>query len=172
MPTPIDDLSEGKYIAIVGFVHRKFRDEIGEIEEPRWDGTPLKILSISLPFLAVWDGERRFALDMREIDVQVVSKKYAESLLYGCEKTTTSKKPLDEPDARDCPRCRERLRQKLITHDSGLTQGLRIWHMHCASCGFDGGDSETYLERLADAKAKHKTRKRRKGNDGNSVPTS
>lgn len=135
--TPVDDLNVGDWIAVV--------DQLVDPEpsqspwemitancRPTYDGSPWRIKAISLPFIAVTDGKRNCALDVRRWAVQRVSKKYADSM-YG--KPAVKKKRVrvvveeHNPQADECPKCRQRLVQRLI-----FENGEGHWREMCRSC--------------------------------------
>ncbi len=76
MPTPIDSLKPGQYVAMSGFKHETRRPT-------SWEGFPCKILAISLPFLACSFGCKRFSIDTR-FEVQRVSRHYAQQFEDSC----------------------------------------------------------------------------------------
>lgn len=99
--TPADDLRPGMWVAIVG------REEPEEETSGQWSftawpmarstrstvaytGEPLQILAISLPFLCVFGGGKRFAIDLRSRDVQRLSKRFVRAMLAKPPKTKES----------------------------------------------------------------------------------
>jgi DNA-directed RNA polymerase subunit RPC12/RpoP len=129
MPTPIDQLNPGDWIAICGYRGHQCRRP--------FDGMPYRIKAICLPFLALHDRERNPAtVDVRVIDVVKLSAAYVRALYPPDSEPGESGKP-EEPDSFRCVRCGEQLRQT-FTKRAG-------WRVKCPGCGSDFGpvDAET-----------------------------
>src|SRR5688572_19986213 len=121
--TPVDDLKDGMFVAICGHKIREseYRSPFlfewtGPVVEPRqpdFDGRPLEILAVCLPFLCVTDGKKRFAIDVRKWDVQRISRRYAEQMqaseTEGAKRFKKRPKKKEKPDPGTCPRCGGRL---------------------------------------------------------------
>lgn len=160
--TPEDDLRVGQWVAIH---HDVPKDNGREEDSPFFfgyrqpqqssvDGKPLKILALSLPFVAVTDGEQRFPVDVRETKLIKLSPKYVKMMnrravrhqplasdpfrgaLDGAgryaisEPAKAAKAAKDETPERACPLCRSRLIER-------LRDGR--WFLACRQCGFEGG---------------------------------
>lgn len=146
MTTPVDDLAVGQWIAITDM----------QEEQPDWSpfamfrpqprhvtGQPLKIVAMSLPFLAVTDGMRRFPIDVREVKVKKLEPRYVKAMKasqkdWEPERTTRSAFTVAEPEKPKekskgmnglCPVCESRLIQR-------KTDGE--WFLACRECGFEG----------------------------------
>lgn len=141
MSTPIDDLRRGDWIAMVGFRGEQEESPFGR-QQVRFDGSPLRVLEISLPFLAVCDGQgRTFSVDVRDWAVQRVSDRYAEVLhqTQGALREQNKgrlrrrRRRREKPDPLLCPRCGDRLRQFM-----SRSTDYRFRFV-CPTCGFDSG---------------------------------
>jgi hypothetical protein len=142
--TPPDDLKPGMCVALV-----RIKEEDAAPQSPffflgeersatkRLDGRPLEILAINLPFVAVTDGRRRFAIDLRQYDVQKLSRAYVQSFWDDDAASTKpgrqrrKAKRNEKPDPSYCQRCGERLIQLLIPGAG--------WQIVCRQCGMNGG---------------------------------
>jgi hypothetical protein len=94
MPTPADDLKPGMYVAIVDSESNHNEPEpTGMFSFPfgfssatsslavSYNGKPLEVLAVSLPFVCVREGSKRFALDLRETRVQRLSTQFVNAML-------------------------------------------------------------------------------------------
>ena len=142
--TPPDDLRPGQYIALV-----RAKDDDAPVSPfdffgppkrstDRIDGRPLEILAISLPFLCVTDGRRRFGIDLRQYDVKRVTRQYAEHLWPERRQEVRQfkgkrRERKEKPDGSYCQRCGSRLIQAYDIRN-------RVWRIACRDCGFDGGE--------------------------------
>ena len=142
-----DDLSVGQWVAI--------QDDLQDCEpahswpacqrESRVDGTPLKIVSISLPFLVVTDGYSRFVLDSRDTILCLLSKSFVRALTSRervsagqggyviTNQPAARREPSGTPE-RGCPVCGERLIER-YAHG--------VWQLACRQCGFSGSRGAT-----------------------------
>jgi hypothetical protein len=120
MSTAVDDLKVGEHIAVV----EDKRDWDDRERASTFNGKPLKILAISLPFLSVSDGQRVFAIDVRAWGVRRLDKKYVKVM---AEEAPKRKKKI-KPDPKTCPRCGERMVER-------LDQSVERWFLVCRSCG-------------------------------------
>lgn len=137
--TPIDDLHVGQWIAIV---EDKVEPKIGIFgyahQRNVVSGQPLQIIAISLPFLAVTDGQMRFAIDVREMAVKKLHRKYVEVMKGRWIDEEHSREGVAEihesrPNTSTegmCPYCGDRLIQRLGED--------RAWYLFCRECGFQG----------------------------------
>jgi predicted RNA-binding Zn-ribbon protein involved in translation (DUF1610 family) len=147
-----DDLAKGQYITLVECLdvpaYSPFDWRTEDYRAVRFDGCPLEVLAVSLPFLCVTDGFDVFAVDTRAWRVQRVSKEYAAAMATARRQATTgAEKPLrhrrgsvfaakstsPKRDHRDCPRCGERMAQVrgIGSHPA--------WTLICKNCGHNGG---------------------------------
>lgn len=157
--TPVDDLHVGQWIAVVGHVEQEEADDpwsqmFGGRRKAIFDGKPLKILAISLPFICVTDGYNRAGLDMREVRVKKLSKSYVEAMSlrsqvrervsdverrFGVTLPVTQdvdpavKQQKEEPKSTEgmCPICGHKLISRKYEGDSA-------WVFACKECGFEG----------------------------------
>jgi hypothetical protein len=128
--TPIDDLKRGDYIAVTYDMNQAHPWDKGQ---PEYNGVPMRVEEISLPFLCVTDGRQTLAVDVRRWCVQKVTKRYALMMWKGPdEKKKRKRKP--KPDARDCPRCGTRMIEALMFEAEG-----RGWRLICRGCNHDAG---------------------------------
>lgn len=159
MPTPIDDLKVGMWIAV-----SHTEESGGDMMSPfsmfrsnrgvQIDGRPLQIQAISLPFIAVTDGVNRMPLDIRTVEVQKLDKAYVKLLRQnerrqretqtqthgrgqptGIDYWVADNQPEQkEPEKRRdrcCPLCGNWLIERLINETSD-------WVLACRECGFTG----------------------------------
>lgn len=77
-----ENIRKGMHVVIVA-AKRKFfggeppHDEFG----PRFDGSPLKVIAYSYPFIAVWNGVGRFSVGVLEVELYEVNWRYAAAFL-------------------------------------------------------------------------------------------
>lgn len=132
MPTPVDDLKVGQFVAVVGCRCDPPKDWTGTPVEPTYNGIPWEIVSVSLPFLCVSFGGKTIALDTRVLDFQRVSRHYFDSM-KGAKSPPTHKarksRRRERPDPARCVRCGERLRQTM-----SRTTNF-VWRVVCPNCG-------------------------------------
>jgi predicted RNA-binding Zn-ribbon protein involved in translation (DUF1610 family) len=127
MTTP-DDLDRGMYIALTG-------DKGDEEIDPFLDGEPLRVMAVSLPFIAVSDGDVTFAIDNRQVTYQKLTKEYVRAMRGGSYRRRECCPPSAVAAATpyDCPRCGRRLRRRKTGSDPN-------WKLHCQDCGFERND--------------------------------
>lgn len=135
--TQVDDLKIGMCVVLVG-CKTHMVDAWGREIEPDYNGWPVEILEISLPFLCVTDGQRNFAIDVRRWEVIQVTKRYVECMRASAvetvqkfTKTKTSRRYKKKPHPNDCPRCGCRMRQK--------SKGQGEYRWFCPDCDYEGG---------------------------------
>ena len=150
MPLQIDDLRVGQWIAVEHDLTADDRADFNPfipVRPPvsRVDGMPLKIVSISLPFIVVTDKETRWIIDTREVVLCRVSKHFVKSMMSTertwtshdsyriSDKRTAESVPEAKPE-RVCPVCGERLHE--LYRDG-------VWLLACGQCGFAGGRGAT-----------------------------
>jgi hypothetical protein len=86
VPTRADDLKPGMYVAIIYRAQpdtEPYTNMFGQTVRPTvysYDGQPLKILAVSLPFVCVQYEGKQFALDIREIAVQRLTPQYVKAM--------------------------------------------------------------------------------------------
>lgn len=135
--TPIDSLKVGDFITIVARKQAAEVDCWGNRREYKFDGIPVEVMEISLPFIAIANHDHIGTVDVRLWEVQRVTKKYAELFLAEDRERATQttfqkkkhKKP--KPDKSLCFRCGSKIIQKLSKE--------REWRCVCCDCGFDFG---------------------------------
>src|SRR5688572_19997051 len=109
--TPVDDLRRGDWVAVVGCNMDRPRDWFGNEKPVAFDGLPLRILAISLPFLCVDCQGKTLSLDVRAWDVKKVSRHYARAMSGVAPKQPRRRRA--RPQKGHCPRCGERLCERL-----------------------------------------------------------
>lgn len=144
--THLDDLDPGDFIAVI--CDTAWRDNYNDgytslfpKEAPKYNGVPLEICAISLPFICVTDGNRRFAIDTRRYQVTKVSDKYQREMQSATvigrrqsKRLSKAERLRREEDLRGCcPRCHARMNQSLI-------RGQWVWF--CKECQFVDGPAE------------------------------
>ncbi len=142
-----DDLTVGQWVA----VEREISDEPCSDGGPFWfgwngrreskvDGTPLRIVAISLPFVCVTNGRRRFVLDTREVVFCRLTPKFVKSLsanriyddsgAFVVRDDAPKQRVNTEKPERACPVCSDRLIERYAAG---------VWCLACRQCGFTGG---------------------------------
>jgi hypothetical protein len=179
--TPVDDLKEGQWITVVGNRHLDAQDDDDDSgapfnpfdftrpsrrQKPSYSGAPVKIVAISLPFIAVADGRGVDTLDMRVWQVKKVTKKYALTV-------ARARKAQNQPHLMQ-PGVSHQSDSNLLAKAAGgivlpmqslvpeleksepikhanlcpvcqhplitrLKEGEREWKLECDECGFSGG---------------------------------
>jgi hypothetical protein len=138
--TYIDDLEVGMFVAVLDQpderpAHGMFAMFQPDDERPRRRysaaGEPLEILAISLPFICVTDGKRRFSIDTRVVSLQRLQSAYVKEMQRRDEPgAKRRRRKKEKPDPQACPRCREkRIQTKSVGKD---------WKFVCPRCGYDG----------------------------------
>ena len=125
--TPVDDLNVGDTVAVVG--HKAAHKRCGD-----FSGHPWVVMAISLPFIALHDGNEVQSLDVRAWDVKKISKDYAHAMSGSLE--TVSIPPAIAEDV--CPNCGDRYCERLV--EVGKRK-RRQWNWYCRTCHHDGGSA-------------------------------
>lgn len=141
--TAVDDLKVGMYVAVTDCELPSPEPTFGipywytgEMEQRRQsravsNGMPLEVLAISLPFLCVTDGKRRFSVDVRETRLQRLSRQYVQAMAGGQDQDFTAtrrrRKKKSKPDPKKCPRCGSRRVERLVAPGE--------WSLYCQQCG-------------------------------------
>lgn len=124
--TPVDDLNVGDTVAVVG--HKAQHRRCGD-----FSGRPWVVLAISLPFLALHDGEEIQSLDVRAWDVKKVTIQYAQAMRGTLE-------TVEVPAVIDlycCPQCGDRYCERMYT-----IKKKNQWRWWCRTCHHDGGPAK------------------------------
>jgi hypothetical protein len=148
---PPDDLKPGMFVAIIAYDAPEQLSPDGTLvpaEPTRFSGMPLRIMSVSFPFVILTDGhENTGALDTRRYKFVKLSMHYAKTweiarLADGAAALFPSKwyeamqlqaaPAAPEPNADCCPTCGRKYRQRLVK------QGQ--WERRCPQCGFQPGE--------------------------------
>lgn len=133
--TAIDDLKVGMWIAVTKLAEDQCEVTMWGGRRPiTYGGEPLRVLSLSLPFICVTDGKRRFSLDARTVEVQKLNSRYVREMLQADTPVERCKRKRKR-SVRDpllCPRCRcGRLIQRATSKNGDVT-----WDWYCTECGF------------------------------------
>lgn len=130
--TPIDDIRIGNHIALVDYRGPDRCNRGGQPKPMRFDGDPLEVVAISLPFLAVVNGPHLLTIDTRMYDVQKLKPHYVRTV-HRFVDSMPSEEEIEarHPDPRRCVRCGERLRHR---NDK---QTKFEWRLICPNCGND-----------------------------------
>lgn len=160
-----DDWKVGIFVAITSVVKYREEDDASYTEREhftfqmmpmrrrerreRYDGVPLEVMAVSLPFICVSDGKDRFALDTRDLVFTKLNKDFVAEMREGYRSSGTvmrngervsksrikqerkEKKRLKEEAKKDpsmCPRCFTKCKQ--IMEKPGDP-----WIYVCEQCG-------------------------------------
>ena len=135
--TPIDDLSVGDFVAIT---KEHAECDCMECRNIRYDGNPLLIQAISLPFMLVYDGKGMESIDLRYFEVVKLDKKYVNKLIKHTRDTlgiavgrmiSSISKELQHTGK--CPRCGTQMER------AEAAENIKI--IACNNCGFCGRDN-------------------------------
>ena len=151
-----DDIKVNMWVAII----QVLEEDNGYDYNPFWgggrtptlpvDGRPLQVIAISLPFVAVRDGEYRYSVDIRKYVLSRIHKTYKRMMTgkraggsdihpgaaHSVEHVDTVATH-QEDNRGNCPMCGERLRQVMTEHAPG------VWFFRCKQCGFEGAPPAT-----------------------------
>jgi len=139
------NLKRGQFIVVTGRVEKAeaaFQDNgFGFLmygrQEEEFNGLPLEVLAISLPFVAVTDGHKRFAVDSRQYKLHRVDHSYVRAMAAAVGRGPLTARPKrrrkQKPEAGACPRCFHKMTEVLIMGPN------RAWHRICKNCGHDDG---------------------------------
>lgn len=96
------------------------------------NGMPLQIKAMSWPWLVVCDGERRWAIDSRNVKLVKLNRAYVrEAKLIETEEIQWEEEPasaIEDPGGR-CPRCHYPGQPRQVMTIGGG------WHLECPNCG-------------------------------------
>lgn len=144
MPVLFKDLKRGMWVSVICI-----RDEEAQLkafdempwhrpDRPGYAGGPFKVIEACWPFCLVEsrrsDGTPyRRSLDMRNFSVVEVTASYARAWHQHVRprRRKAAAEPTQAEDAMVCPRCKERLRQRLTAPGAG------VWALYCPNCGFE-----------------------------------
>lgn len=101
--------------------------------EPSYDGTPMKILAISYPFVCVNNGKDTFGLDIREYTLVRVHGTYVRHM--AAKLTSRKRKKKVKKDPKLCPRCGEGILVERWVMDPGSDSK---WIIVCPICDSTG----------------------------------
>lgn len=128
-----------QWIAIDEYVGEDIVTPWGQVVKPQFDGTPLQVLAVSMPFLCVTDGKGVFSIDSREYGFSILKTPYVKRMTSHLSNKPPKIKLPGQPrkkrkkDPRDCPRCGSRRVERLSAPGK--------WIPFCPECGL-GGDFE------------------------------
>lgn len=127
--TPVENLKIGNFVAVVRSRGTEARaEEMWSRPQVRYDGEPLEVQAISLPFMAVSNSDGDiFSLDMRDVEVQKLNHRYV-AWMQEATGRMEFRESSGRPESHDgCPRCGGMLRQRLTAD--------RQWRNICSECG-------------------------------------
>lgn len=132
MGIPLDSIRRGDFLVIV----RSRLDESrtlwdGSIQHRNYDGMPMRVLHVELPFIVVQHERGIQPVDARIWDFHRVSRKYANAA--AAAGALHKRKRRTKLDERSCPRCGCRLQQRYIADQ---------WCIFCPNCSFNGGPAD------------------------------
>ena len=142
--TAIDDLKPGMWIAVTGKREEDAPDYQdfpffgGQRKSHVFDGFPLRILAISLPFIAVDRGGSVQSIDVRKFTVTRMNRSYVNvaAEFEPSIKLKRKRRKKEKPDPRACPRCVANIIQRRVISPDPAKQA---WFNVCSGCGFDQG---------------------------------
>lgn len=149
-----DNLKKGQYIVITGYKEDEVPKPYQEADlftgrqppsKRSFNGWPRRILHIEFPFCIVADDNGIGTIDLREVYVKVVSRRYVE---YASQHRRRKRggavadmtlipvrKRKEKPDPDACPRCGTKMRLVKKMKREG-------WYRHCPQCDLDFGREE------------------------------
>jgi predicted RNA-binding Zn-ribbon protein involved in translation (DUF1610 family) len=142
MMTPLDDVKPGMYVAVAGSRSIEAAPDysmglfgVAIAKSSHYGGEPLEVLAVSLPFVCVTDGNKRYALDVRDVDLQKLDRKYVREMTANLSRPDSIqeriRKRTSKADPSECPRCGHKCVQRLTKPGSGQ------WDLHCPQCGLN-----------------------------------
>jgi len=138
MSVHIEDLHVGDWIT--GTEDRRDLSGFFGHRPMQFDGMPWKVKAISAPFIACERDGVLITINIRDVGITKLSQPYVRALraveIKG-EAPKRKKKRKAKRDPRDCPRCGQRMVQRI---PSGEVK--RLWHRICPDCGYDQGPVE------------------------------
>ena len=132
--TPIDDLNVGDIVCVVDYKGPKHCRHCGD-----FSGHPHTIEAISLPFLALDDGNENHSLDVRIWAVKRVSQEYAAAMFGGNRQERRPRAKPQKIDPMTCPRCHDRYIERLAIVQQANKTKKNEWRWWCRTCHHDGG---------------------------------
>ena len=134
-----DDLRAGTWVIVLESWETHHHPFYGECESRNEmvSGLPLQVLSVSLPFVVVTDGQYHYPIDTRCVKFGRVSKQYVKALKgtklseYGLILEEPASKQKQASDKKACPSCGDRMVERLV--------GDGLWSLACNQCGLQGG---------------------------------
>lgn len=103
----------------------------------QFDGMPWKVVGVSAPFVACQADGVLVTIDLRRCGVTKLDKRYVKAVRRFVGAPRAACVHQAERDPRDCPRCGQRMVQRIPDADLG-----RRWHRTCPDCGYDQGPVE------------------------------
>jgi len=123
-----DDVSAGMWVVVSG--------RLDGVDESGGDysGVPVKVLAVSLPFIAVQSPAGPHSVDLRKWVVSKVTRQYVRAMLEDRQQPRRCRRG-EEDNGGDggwprCVVCGERMQERLA--EPGR------WRYHCGNCGADG----------------------------------
>lgn len=139
MSVNIENLHPGDWVTGIedlrqrgdGFFHRPYE----------FDGMPYKVKAISAPFIVCERNGTIVTMDTRIVGLTKLLPGYVRALRNetAVDETPEPRKKKRKPkrDSRDCPRCGQRMVQRI---PNGSVK--RDWHRVCPDCQYDSGPAE------------------------------
>lgn len=144
MSEHVENLRPGDFIVVIGDrdreAHRPTTPFMAIFECERrplaedLTGVPLKVLAVEPPFVCITDGETREAIDIRRWQIRKVSRAYVRAMSSSAEEDAKAfqvRGPRPKPDPKACPRCSERLVERMKAGKKP------VWVITCRNCGLE-----------------------------------
>lgn len=125
--THVENIHTGDYLVVCGL-----KDESEPYVGGKLSGEPMRVLHVDVPFVVVKSRSGQVgALDVRDLAVKKVGKRYWDAFAGSTErkrKPKKSKKPVIDDGWERCVRCGTRMVQSQQLRD-------RQWYYKCPECG-------------------------------------
>jgi hypothetical protein len=142
--TAVDDLKPGMWVAVIAKREEEspVYSDFPFFSQPKshvFDGFPLRILAVSLPFVAVDRGGSVQSIDIRKFTVQELNRQYVNvaAEFMPAIKVKRKRRRKEKPDDRQCQRCGARIIQRRMISADPAKQS---WFYVCSGCGREQGE--------------------------------
>lgn len=159
-----DDLKPGVFFALSGVVNDDSEENYLEKEDmffgrmkqrrtdryAQFDGTPLEILEVSLPFICVNNGQATFGMDIRGLVMVQLSEEFVDEMRASAQHNGMTSRGERKVTPREKRRRKKEHKQKILSakkdkricprcFNAKTTQILRDgqWYYHCDQCELD-----------------------------------